>query len=256
MSSLKCKWCHSSVMVHKGPSSRPNWNRWKCNSCSSFGYVKDPDKEELDEAYELAWKNSSSNKETGNTSEITSNSLLNAIRFKSLAYKCLDYGGGKGNFAKTLSDRGCKYITVYEPFGIDPKLSKVRWVNDFAEIGKELFDWIFMIEVVEHLLNPKMELQRIHQHLAPNGKLLITTPNAKGWRARKESFNWREAQNPTHINLFSEKMLEKCILDAGFSSAKRILRPVKYTNNRLESAIVGISQVIGIDGGLRFLAKK
>jgi SAM-dependent methyltransferase len=40
----------------------------------------------------------------------------------------------------------------------------------------ERFDTIVAGELLEHLSNPGMFLQRVKEHLAPSGKLLITTP--------------------------------------------------------------------------------
>lgn len=91
-------------------------------------------------------------------------------------------------------------------------------------------------------------------HLTPGGKLVITTPNAKGWRARKDGFRWREVQNPTHINVFSEAALKGCLIKAGYSSAKRIFRPVKYNAKGINAIALGFTQLFGIDGGLRFIA--
>lgn len=64
----------------------------------------------------------------------------------------------------------------------------------------------------------------------------------------------REVQNPTHINLFSEKALRTCLLNAGFSCVKRVFHPVKYKANGFKALALGISQMIGVDGGLRFIA--
>ena len=113
-----------------------------------------------------------------------------------------------------------------------------------------------MIEVVEHMLDPEYELKMIKEHLAPGGKLVITTPNAKGWRALKDGFKWREAQNATHINLFSTDALIKCLQNAGYKKIKRVLRPVKYNVSGLKGLFLSVTQMIGIDGGIRLVVKK
>ena len=252
----KCKWCSFSVKIDVGPADRLDWTRWRCNGCGSFGYVNDPSPDELAQVYELAWDDPHNMGAfaIGSTSEQIANSLLNAVKWTPSNSNCLDYGGGKGHFSNTLMLRGCKDLTVFEPFGENPKIASVNWINDLDNLGDELFDWIFMIEVVEHLLDPENELKRVRKYLAPGGKLVITTPNAKGWRSRRAGFAWREAQNPTHINLFSETTLKTCLLNAGFAKATRVLRPVKYNAKDLAGIVLSITQMTGLDGGLRFIA--
>ena len=254
----ECRWCGADTELGSGPASRPAWKRWHCNGCGAFGYVNSPNAGELSQVYETAWQDSgySGAFAAGSTDEKIAHSLLNAVNFKAIDSKLLDYGGGKGNLAKVLITKGCKNLTVFEPFGKNPGLQALNWISNFSDLHDEKFEWIFMIEVLEHLLNPQEELEKILQHLSPGGKLLITTPNARGWRARIDGFKWREVQNPTHINLFTAQTLEACLLKAGYSSVKRILRPVTYRATGFKSLGLAVTQLIGVDGGLRFVAVK
>ena len=252
----ECRWCGGTTRVGDGPVVRPEWMRWRCNGCGVFGYVHDPSSDELSQVYESAWQDSerSGTYAAGSTDEKIARSLLDAVNFSPLGSKCLDYGGGKGSFAKVLIEKGCERLAVFEPFGQNPGLQFVNWVNDLNALGEEKFDWIFMVEVLEHLLNPQETLAEIRRHLAPGGKLVITTPNALGWRARIDGFKWREAQNPTHINLFTAQILKDCLMKAGYSNANRILRPVTYKAKGLKALGLAMTQVVGVDGGLRFIA--
>ena len=252
----ECRWCGSATKVGSGPAARSEWIRWHCNGCGAFGYVNDPSSDELSQAYETAWQDSerTGSYAAGSTDEKIARSLIDAVGFSPLGCNCLDYGGGKGSLAKALTEKGCERLTVFEPFGQNPELKSVNWINDLKDIEEEKFDWVFMIEVLEHLLNPQETLTEIRRHLSPNGKLVITTPNARGWRARIEGFNWREVQNPTHINLFTAKTLKGCLMEAGYSDAKRILRPVTYKAKGVKALGLAMTQMFGVDGGLRFVA--
>lgn len=252
-----CKWCGASVVVGAGPPTAPEWVRWRCNCCGAFGYVNDPSASELSEIYRTAWQDSEHHGDfaAGSTTEKIANSLLDVVKWRPSNGNCLDYGGGKGDFAKALLKRGCLKRTVYEPFGTPPGLPTVHWINDLKEQGTDLFEWIFMVEVLEHLLNPQEELEVLRRHLAPNGRLVITTPNAKGLRARIDGFSWREIQNPTHINLFTEQTLKACLLNAGFFSARRIYSPVSYKPRGIQAAALALTQFLGVDGGMRFIAQ-
>lgn len=252
----ECRWCGSTIRLGKGPATRPEWLRWHCINCCAFGYVDNPGSEALIKVYETAWQDSncSGTYATGSTDEKIGHSLLDVVHFAPLGVKCLDYGGGKGCFAKALIEKGCACLTVFEPYAQNPGLSSVNWINDLNDLGREKFDWIFLIEVLEHMLNPQEELAGIRRHLSPGGKLLITTPNAHGWRARIDGFNWREVQNPTHINLFTEITLKNCLSKAGYSDVLRILRPVTYKAKGLKALALAMTQIIGVDGGLRLIA--
>lgn len=251
-----CRWCGNKTIVGDGPAARPEWQRWYCNSCGAFGYVNDPGIDELNKVYEAAWQDSGSTGTfaAGSTDEKIARSLLDVVSFSPMGSKCLDYGGGKGGLASVLAAKGCKDLTVFEPFGVNPGIKAVKWINDLNDLDGLKFDWIFMIEVLEHLLNPQDELSKIRQYLAPGGKLVITTPNARSWRARIDGFKWREVQNPTHINLFTAQTLEACLLKSGYSSVKRILRPVTYKATGLKALALAMTQMLGIDGGLRYIA--
>lgn len=258
---IECKWCKSSLVQGGGPKSHPEWDRWKCKGCGSFGYVKNPNSAELSDIYKSAWSEPANSGAfaTGSTDEGIANSLLKAVQFPATDIcnvTCLDFGGGSGYFAKVLSEHGVN-LTVYEPYGESLAMANnVRWVKEQKEIPRDAFDWIFMIEVVEHLLDPVEDLRKIFSYLAPGGKLVITTPNAKGWRAKLSGFDWREVQNPTHINLFSQSSLVPELRKLGFVNVKRLHRPVRYRQSGVKSVALSITQMLGVDGGLRCIAEK
>jgi len=171
----------------------------------------------------------------------------------------MDYGSGAGFLSREIAKRGGEVVAV-EPYGeacdlgYRDQILRVRSLDEIQDNIK--FGWIFLVEVLEHMLDPVGVLSRLHDFLLPEGKLVVTTPNARGWRGRKEGFLWREAQNPTHITLFSDVSLDICIKSAGFVGVRRLLRPVDYGKKGLGRVALAITQLAGIDGGLRFIAEK
>lgn len=259
MPTNECKWCGQNTLLDESPASYPHWTRWVCSGCGSFGYVQDPSMEELDKVYQQAWGNSctSGGYATGSTNASIAESLLRVVKFDTDSEdlsKCLDYGGGNGELARVLIGRGVK-PTVYEPYGTDPQIG-VDWLNVKSDIPRNTFDWIFMIEVVEHLLQPRTELEEVYEYLAPGGKLVITTPNAKGWRARLQKGKWREAQNPTHINLFSDAALRQELESIGFVNLYRVCKPMAYNKKGVSRFFLNLTQIFCIDGGLKFVAER
>ena len=254
----ECKWCGAAIKFGPGPALKPEWERWQCTDCCMFGYVNDPNDEELSEVYNKSWFDPQCKIRygTGNTNQQVTLSLLKAVKFLPKSHKCLDFGGGKGNFARAIHELGCRDLTVYEPYGQNPGIESVNWINDTRNIPNEAFDYIFMVEVLEHLLYPIAELGKIFKYLAPGGTLVITTPNAKGWRARVGGFAWSEVNNPTHINLFTAQILKRVLTDAGFLHPKRILKPIAYRDKGFMALTLSLTQILGIDGGLRFTTTK
>ena len=57
---------------------------------------------------------------------------------------------------------------------------KFKSVRFYKDIPKMKFDFISMIEVIEHLKNPWDTLKNLNNSLSTDGLLFITTPNRKG----------------------------------------------------------------------------
>lgn len=256
---MNCNWCGQKTCNIPGPLVRPHWHRSQCTGCGALTYQALPSPDDLAAVYAMAWEEERPSDEfaIGATSEAISCSLLRAAGWQlSAQSKCLDYGGGRGEFSLALINQGCKHVYVYEPFGKMREIGAAKWVKELGDLAGECFDWIFLIEVIEHMRDPISELRKIERLVAPRGKLFVTTPNAKGLRARLDGHKWREAQNPTHINLFSATALERCLREAGFSKATRLYRPVRYNASGIRAIALSIAQYLGVDGGLRYIVEK
>lgn len=106
--------------------------------------------------------------------------LLNEIHGK----KVLDVGCASGYLGEIVRKQG-NYVV-----GIDitrKNIVKARKILDKAfvfdvengdvnKLGKD-FDFIIMVEVIEHLFDPEIVLQRLLPVLKKNGKILLSTPN-------------------------------------------------------------------------------
>lgn len=86
---------------------------------------------------------------------------------------------------------------------------------DIRDRNPEGFDLIIASEVIEHLVNPGGFLKCAAMHLAPGGRVLITTPNAYGFGFFLETLVWNEERvNDDHTLTFSRKnmawLMRKC----------------------------------------------
>lgn len=84
------------------------------------------------------------------------------------------------------------------------------------------FDYVIMDQVLEHMVNPLNTLQGISCLLKPQGKLIISTPNARGWGAKIFRQHWIHWHTPYHLHFFSRKSLEYLADQAGLKIIKHL----------------------------------
>jgi SAM-dependent methyltransferase len=138
----------------------------------------------------------------------------------------LELASGNGALAARLIDRGFSMIcTDGDPakFELDePKCFEVDYNTAFAEtiteeIGPGPYPVIVAVEVIEHLENPAAFLRECAQLLAPDGRLIVTSPNLQSAATRVRIFTrgmpaWfspEEARGEHHVTpLLSWFMVE------------------------------------------------
>jgi SAM-dependent methyltransferase len=109
----------------------------------------------------------------------------------------LDYGGGNGILAKSLTSFDWS-STSYDPF-VDMELN-------FSSLGT--FDLITAFEVFEHVPNVQKMMSEINSLLAVNGILVFSTLLSDGNIHKNQRINWwYAAPRNGHISLFSCKSL-------------------------------------------------
>ena len=96
--------------------------------------------------------------------------------------KVLDIGCTNGNLRKFLED--CNY------FGVDVNLEHINGLlkekikvkqadlnKDEIPFKNEKFDFIFLLDILEHVVNPKKLIIDSKKRLMKNGRMIITLPN-------------------------------------------------------------------------------
>ena len=92
--------------------------------------------------------------------------------------KVLDIGAGIGTFAKKLHDKGCD-VHCYEPDLMQSEIIKSNGISvaiDMDEIEKSSFDFIYSLNVLEHIDNDVDALKQWLTLLKPGGRMLIYVP--------------------------------------------------------------------------------
>jgi len=102
----------------------------------------------------------------------------------------LDFGCGPGPALSQMLQEAGLFVDVFD-FFYAPN----------SRIWEMRYDFITASEVIEHLHNPAMEIERLFGHLVPGGWLGIMTT----WVDRINSFERsRYGRDPTHVCFYSE----------------------------------------------------
>lgn len=257
--SLVCNWCQSHEVREYASSSVGKWPaRKRCVRCGAISYVTMPHPAQLDDYYKQSLVAGELGRDaSGNTDSLIARQLLTMLYWKADKGPTLDFGAGQGNLTREIIQQGGEAV-AFEPYGGSALIEMgVRVIRQFSDFNPgEQFSLIISMEVIEHLVDPIATLTQLYALLGEGGRLVLTTPNAHGLIARMTGDSWREAANPTHLNLFTMKSLCLVANAAGFSKIVRIRRPLSYGKRGLKRYALALAQILGIDGGLRVVLTK
>lgn len=151
--------------------------------------------------------------------------------------KLLDLGTGEGSLAKQAKDKGFEVIALDADEARFQYKGEIEFrqgdLNQGLPFGDKSFDYVIMLEVIEHLQNPYFILREINRILKVEGILLLSTPNILNLKSRfrflfEGTYDYfREptlelSTSPSHrffdIHLFAYKYpeLEYILFDTGF----------------------------------------
>ena len=93
-----------------------------------------------------------------------------------------------------------------------------------ADLAPGQFDCIVSSEVIEHVAEPRPFAKLLSRLLAPDGVLLITTPNGEVIRGGAASEqDWYDGLSPgQHLNLFSPRALTELLEDCGLHDVRQL----------------------------------
>jgi len=158
---------------------------------------------------------------------LVNEALIDILKDVEPKSRILDIGCGDGFFLSLLRDLG--FIDIQ---GIDPsetflhrcrnKALPVEKKNLFELEPGPRFDLILLIEVLEHMKEPRKALEVIRSILREEGKLLLTVPVCDSFLKRYERFRYRltkERQvrsiDDTHLQAFNRATALRLIEDSG-----------------------------------------
>ncbi|MBL4655740.1 MAG: class I SAM-dependent methyltransferase [Bacteroidia bacterium] len=210
----------------------------RCNNCG-FVFMKSiPTNEELTSYY-----SSYSYSKEQYLSPITIDSynlLLYELECFRKTNKILDVGCGVGFFLQQAKKRGWDaYGTEFSNKAVeickDKGINIEQGVLDISRYENESFDVITSIEVLEHINNPKEEIEKICNLLRRGGLFYCTTPNFNSLSRYYLKANYYNIVYPEHLAYFTKSTLTQLAKKEG-------LRTVKFLSTGFSISAIKISK--------------
>lgn len=133
----------------------------------------------------------------------------------------LDIGSSFGGFLEIAREEG------FSIQGVEISAYAASYANDSgiptfngslmeANFPDNHFSVITLVEVIEHIENPKLFFKELTRILKPGGLLLLQTANFDGWQAKLEGSNYHYYM-PGHVFYYSDTILKNILTNFGFS---------------------------------------
>jgi len=178
--------------------------------------------------------------------------------------RLLDYGCGRGALGRAAREAGFDVVGVElddEARRAAKSGAGLRAHADLAALRRNepdaRFDVITIWQVIEHLRRPWDDLVSLREMLAPDGFLVIATPNAKCLRARMEGARWENVANPTHLYYFTEPSLRRVLQGSGLETVERLHIPAAYPHHgALRRAAQRVLRACDLEGDVVLVARR
>jgi len=170
--------------------------------------------------------------------------LSKARKANASARPLLDVGAGSGLLVAEANCFG------FYAIGVEPSRSLVKLAHDLYQVdllqgvfphpmlSNRRFDVIFLVDIIEHVSTPLELLRHCAAALAPQGIIILVTPNVGSLAAHLLGQRWWHFRL-AHVGYFSHSSLLKAIERAGLTVVKRFSAKwffrVSYVAERLES---------------------
>ena len=177
--------------------------------------------------------------------------------------RLLDYGCSLGDFAVLAKEKGAKVTGIELDDGAryEAKNKDIDVFKDLRELkssnSDNKFDIITLLQVIEHLRKPWVDLEELSGLLDKDGIIFISTPNATGLNARVTGGRWREFKNPGHLYWFTYESINQVCKKAGIVYVSQVYWRITHTKyGYMRRFFQRLLQVLKLGGSIMIIASK
>ena len=139
--------------------------------------------------------------------------------------------------------------------GFDAHAADCTSPEQVKDLGITPADAVIAGEIIEHLDNVGGFLEAAHELVAPNGSLVLTTPNAHGLMNTGAALAGYEVNHPDHVTLFSCFTLSNLLTVHGWEVTEvatyvPMVKQLSGMSFKLKALAVGARTVLGLERGL------
>jgi SAM-dependent methyltransferase len=138
--------------------------------------------------------------------------------------KLLEIGCGQGDFLVRAATVGFEVTGVdYSADACDKARQKLNGrgrvicgeIDALEEAAAACYDVCALLDVIEHVRNPRYLMGSVHRLLKPGGVVFVAAPSLDLWSARLLKNNWMEFK-PEHLFYFNGATLQTLLFHSGF----------------------------------------
>ncbi len=203
-----------------------------CGACRSWYRIPRPTLGTLKEIYQKDYYDSWGLNDQPTSVQATKRAsflpILKHLEKKMLAespfFTLLDVGAATGNLMELGKERGWQVSGIeLNPYSAEILRSRFGsetiWEGELlnAPFPAKSFHAVTLCDVLEHVLEVKETLEKVHQLLKKGGTICITTPDIDSWSRQILGENWLHFKEE-HIQYFSTPALTHLLKEVGFKN--------------------------------------
>lgn len=200
-------------------------NLFRCKNCHLVSAKEIPNKEEIDKLYQQEYffgMEYSDYKADRRALESNFRKRIRRIkRYINKKSSVVEIGSAYGYFLNLIKDNVGTHIgfeVSEEGVEYSKENLRVNAVNqDFTKYKfNNSIDLIIMWDVIEHLSEPGLYLQKASNVLKKGGRIALTTGDVDTFIPKIRKSKWRMIHPPTHLYYFSSETITKILNKYGF----------------------------------------
>ncbi len=140
--------------------------------------------------------------------------------------RLLEIGAGAGFFLKAAERAGWR-VSGTEILEAAIEFASTRLGLDVTRASAEELnapdhsaDVVAMFEVIEHLLDPRVVLQKVRKVLRPGGLFVLSTPNFNSLSRWALGEGWAVLSPAEHVYYFTQSSLRRLLVQTGFTDVE------------------------------------